>query len=64
MSHLSTSPLPAWTPGNPSGSGSAADHGGRVFNFNNLSQVQTAALVKRHNLGRALKRSARGASMS
>ncbi len=65
MSHSSTPPLSAWTPGNPSRSGSAAsDRGGRLFNFNNLSQAQTAALVKRQNLGRDLKRSARSVSGS
>ncbi|MGW2664134.1 hypothetical protein ACWCW7_24500 [Nocardia tengchongensis] len=61
MPHSTTPPFSTWTPGNPTGIGSTA-RGGRVFNFNNLTQAQTAGLVRRRNLGRDLERSVRTAT--
>ncbi len=58
MSNPSRQHIPAWTPGNVS-AGSPADTGpNRVFNFNNMSEAQTAHLVKRVNRGRKIVKSA------
>lgn len=53
-------PLPTWTPGNAQTSNPATSR--RVFNFNNMTQSDTANRVQRVNRARDLKQAAAPAS--